>query len=919
MNTKPFPVWGPYGKKYMGYSRIMDSSIMPGVRFDVCTAPALHGSRAVVPNVTVPSGCHPWDSSEDYSFVQYRQELSGKDVYADILYVRDGENIRIHTVLTNRSERTEDCLVNYFLSLEYPAAYRTAVDLPEKSDYLPALQYDSYMYRVPRPWDEQNPDGLRKGEIAAPEFVGGAGLGDNAPAAVFPPFGATAGDLAAYNLPLTHSYSRPFLTIRYRSAKDRNNAQKTGSDTFFRINDMPVTFPYAAELSLLSIPLEDPAAYRRQSGTVRLELVSDGGNGIELDFLCVTEQDDVSGIRIRKVIPEYVPVYDYSGAADDHNAALLTFRYPGTEGCFTFRSFGGSARLRTVDSGCLEDCVPARLSNPDPSFDRLRASFSRSFRDKHSDDGFFLNPLVHSIIVRPRETVTVDAILTYHRDTAESTYTVPALPAGVPTETPRLAYFGEGTRYDLSQSLLRAALLTNIVYPIRKHGFLIQHHTPGKRWDSLYTWDSGFIGLGMTSVCRAYAEYSLDTYLSDESNPDYAFLHHGSVVPTQFFLFNELLDRTSGTDHAGILALYPRLRLYYRFLAGRTHGSTTSPFASGLLTTYDYWYSSSGMDDYPAQAAMHKAGLRSRTAPVVSSVMAIRCARILLKALEDPTLAQLPEAAAYLTDRDGYLQDIDRLSQALNRYSWDPDAGYYGFVVHSDKKEPAAILRTASGENYNKGTEGVLPLLAGICSPEQEERLLAHLQNPAEMLTPYGITTVDRTASYYRNDGYWNGSVWFPYQWLLWRTMLDLGQADFAWEIAHRALEAWKSEVDATHYTFEMLSAETGRGGWFHNFGGLSAPLLLWADAYYRPGTVTVGFDTAVYTQTGDSCTLRHFGAKRPVTVLFCPEQAPVPGRQYRVTLDGIEIPYRLRGSAVEITYLPSDSTQILRVTPSEN
>ena len=915
MNTKPFPVWGPYGKKYMGYSRIMDSSIMPGVRFDVCTAPALRGSRAVVPNVTVPSGCHPWDCSEDYSFVQYRQELSGKDVYADILYVRDGENIRIRTVLTNRSERTEDCLVNYFLSLEYPAAYRTAVDLPEKSDDLPALQYDRFAYAIPHPWDHQNPDGLRKGEIIAAEFVDGAGLGDNAPASVFPPFGATAGDLAAYTVPLRHSYSRPVLTIRYRSVQNKDGVQKPETDTRFRINGIPVVFPYASELSLLSIPLVNltPA----MSDAVRLEFVSEGGNGIEFDFLCVTEQEDVSGIRIRRILPEYEPVYEYSEAADDHNAVLLSFRYPGTEGCFSFRSFGHAARLRTVDSGCLEDCVPARLSNPDPSFDKLRASFSRSFRDKHSDDGFFLNPLVHSILVKPHETVAVDAILTYHQDTAESMYTVPALPAGIPAEAPRLSYPGEGARYELSQSLLRAALLTNIVYPIRKHGSLILHHTPGKRWDSLYTWDSGFIGLGMTSICRSYAEYSLDTYLSDENNPDYAFLHHGSVVPTQFFLFSELLDRTSGTDHAEILSLYPRLRLYYRFLMGKTHGSATSPFASGLLTTYDYWYSSSGMDDYPAQAAMHRLGLRSRTAPVVSSVMTIRCARILLKALEDPVFAQLPEAAAYLADRDGYLQDIDRLDKALNRYSWDPDAGYYSYVVHSDNKEPIAILRTESGENYNKGTEGVIPLLAGICSPEQEERLLAHLQDPAEMLTPYGITTVDRTASYYRNDGYWNGSVWFPYQWLLWRTMLDLGQAGFAWEIAHRALESWKSEVDATHYTFEMLSAETGRGGWFHNFGGLSAPLLLWADAYYRPGTVTVGFDTAIYAQTGDSCTLRHFGPKRPVTVLFCPETASAAACSYRVTLNDTVIPYRLRGSAVEITYLPADDQQLLRVTPS--
>ena len=41
-----------------------------------------------------------------------------------------------------------------------------------------------------------------------------------------------------------------------------------------------------------------------------------------------------------------------------------------------------------------------------------------------------------------------------------------------------------------------------------------------------------------------------------------------------------------------------------------------------------------------------------------------------------------------------------------------------------------------------------------------------------------------------------------------------------------------------------MFSIETGRGGWFHNFGGLSAPVNLWAAAYFTPGTYQSGFDT---------------------------------------------------------------------------
>ena len=61
--SKCFPAWGPYGKKYMGISRIADHSFANGVRFDVSVAPAIFGGDIKVPNTTLPSGCHPWRCS----------------------------------------------------------------------------------------------------------------------------------------------------------------------------------------------------------------------------------------------------------------------------------------------------------------------------------------------------------------------------------------------------------------------------------------------------------------------------------------------------------------------------------------------------------------------------------------------------------------------------------------------------------------------------------------------------------------------------------------------------------------------------------------------------------------------------------------------------------------------------------------
>ena len=111
------------------------------------------------------------------------------------------------------------------------------------------------------------------------------------------------------------------------------------------------------------------------------------------------------------------------------------------------------------------------------------------------------------------------------------------------------------------------------------------------------------------------------------------------------------------------------------------------------------------------------------------------------------------------------------------------------------------------------------------------------------MWSAAGISAVDMSASYYFDDGYWNGNVWMSHQFFFWKTMLDLGETDFAFEIADRALNMWKEETDYSHYTYECFGIKTRRGGWFHNFGGLSAPVCVWANAYYKPGTVTTGYD----------------------------------------------------------------------------
>ena len=47
--SKCFPAWGPYGKKYMGLSRIAEHKYKSGIRFDFTVAPAVFGTAIRVP------------------------------------------------------------------------------------------------------------------------------------------------------------------------------------------------------------------------------------------------------------------------------------------------------------------------------------------------------------------------------------------------------------------------------------------------------------------------------------------------------------------------------------------------------------------------------------------------------------------------------------------------------------------------------------------------------------------------------------------------------------------------------------------------------------------------------------------------------------------------------------------------------
>ena len=335
---------------------------------------------------------------------------------------------------------------------------------------------------------------------------------------------------------------------------------------------------------------------------------------------------------------------------------------------------------------------------------------------------------------------------------------------------------------------------------------------------------------------------------------------NSTPLATQILAIGDVWER-GGCDEARLREIYPRLKRFYDFMTGPRFRK-----ASGLLETWNIFYNSGGWDDYPPQWMLRpQKELRKRTTPMVSTSYYIRCGKILrLMASHLASVSKKDEKKAYQADVKQFDADIADMSRGILDNAWDPASGYFAYVEHDEQGIakcryiwspemgiPAqdgtrAVKGAAESTNFDRGLDGVAPLVAGIVSDSQRDALLGHIFTKGELWSDCGITAVDQSAPYYREDGYWNGTVWMPHQMILWKTMLDLGLPERARQIADTALKNWERECEDSYNCYEHFMIKTGRGGGWHNFSGLSSPILNWWCAYNKPGTVSTGFGALV-------------------------------------------------------------------------
>ncbi|MEW5956191.1 MAG: hypothetical protein AB1801_00585 [Chloroflexota bacterium] len=864
-----------------------------GLRFDLSLFPGLYHRNVLIPNVRWDSGYHPWAAAPDLSYFSHRHDIIWKDqLYCDIAYTRRDESaVATRCACVNNTNEVQNLALHAAAWLNFPpketnsneALQMCRLDLPPGGVWVDALNYHTLQTIRIEPQANLTYDGHIRGEIREHGFVNGVGLGQG--------FGLEPGDRVSYRFTVAQARPKVCLLLRYRLKQGSLLRLKLSGlvETVIELKGDGVLTNY--RLGLTNVP----------PGEVGLTLTSAGGAAIELDGLALLPPGEADAIRFVPVVwnprPEWL--------AGPRPAETLILKYEHVDNFYGLAWGAQPSVLRQFLCQDLDWVMRNRVHEhvattlPGPG------------------EGHFTNVLMQPIFLEPHTERVIYGLVC--AGSQEEVYRqLAAFDPTSPEWAPLFEQAGRktsdslspkpsGKTYRFSQERMAATVATNIVYPVRTRGTWIRHYTPGRWWDSLYTWDSGFIGLGLLELDTDRAIDTLNAYLTEPGERDAAFIHHGSLVPTQFYLFHELWNRTQSPE---LLAyFYPRLQQYHRLMAGRLGSSTTRSLKSNLLKTWDYFYNSGGWDDYPPQVYVHRNKLEDRVTPVVTTAHVIRTAKFMRMA--GLTLG---------LDTAEYDEDIALLGEALHHYAWDEDTGYFSYVRHDEQGRPVDILRHASGQNFNRGLDGASPLVAGVCTPAQEQRLVAHLMSERELWTDYGITAVDRSAAYYRSDGYWNGAVWMAHQWFMWRALLDLGRAGDAHRIARTALEVWEREVQSSYNCAEHFIVESGRGGGWHHFGSLSAPVLDWYGAYHRAGRLSAGLDTWVEALDFASdhrllvVRLKFFGPPHHAPTVIASLAA---GPAYIVTWNGAPAAYHERYPGTLEIQLPANVSQgELRVAP---
>lgn len=208
------------------------------------------------------------------------------------------------------------------------------------------------------------------------------------------------------------------------------------------------------------------------------------------------------------------------------------------------------------------------------------------------------------------------------------------------------------------------------------------------------------------------------------------------------------------------------------------------------------------------QAAMYESGLDN--SPMYDGVEfnkithTMEYADVGLNALYAMDCWALAEISAILgkTEQAEHLKkEYARMRQTMHEQLWDEKTGIF-------------LNRHWDGRfNYRLSPTNFYPLIAGIASPEQAERMVReHLLNENEFWGRYVIPSIARNDPAFPDNNYWRGRIWGPMNFLVGEGLKRYGFNDTAYRFAQKSQLLFQQEWQKKNHIHENYNAVTGDG-----------------------------------------------------------------------------------------------------------
>ena len=170
-----------------------------------------------------------------------------------------------------------------------------------------------------------------------------------------------------------------------------------------------------------------------------------------------------------------------------------------------------------------------------------------------------------------------------------------------------------------------------------------------------------------------------------------------------------------------------------------------------------------------------------------------------LVALDAEMLSLIAAELGLEAEAAAHAKSAEKRRALVSERLWDRKRGIFANRLWSGK-----FVRSLTPTSF-------YPLLCGAATPEQKQKLLAHLKDPEKFGGRFVLPSVARDDPAYGDNVYWRGRIWPLLNFLVWLGLKRSGLHAEADDLAARSYDLFEAEW-AKRLCPENYNAETGEG-----------------------------------------------------------------------------------------------------------